>query len=112
MKIWYIDIQGKAEGPFTVEELRRERRLTPDTYAWREGFDEWKPIRAIPELKDLFCDQRNDEESSEEDLRPSRPKKLGSDLVLEGGLEPPNLYWWVISTLILLYFLLQLYLKP
>ncbi len=112
MKVWYIDIQGKAEGPFTVEELKRDRRLTPDTYAWREGFDQWKPIRAIPELKDLFRDEKEPEPPPEETLRPSRPKKFGEDIVLEGGLEPPYLYWWVIAILVLLYFLLQLYLEP
>lgn len=112
MKVWYVDIGGKAEGPFTVEELKRNRRLTPDTYVWRNGFDKWKQIRTVLELEDLFKEEKEPEEPDEKVSKSPQNKKIGNDLVLENGLEPPYLYWWVIAILVLLYFFLQLYLEP
>ena len=44
---WYIVEEGKATGPFNESEIRRwvkSGKLSTNTYAVREGLDEWRPI--------------------------------------------------------------------
>jgi len=44
---WYIVEEGEATGPFKESEIRRwvkSGKLSTDTYAVREGLDEWRPI--------------------------------------------------------------------
>lgn len=55
-KIWFIEVDLKVEGPYSVEDLKRDLRITPDTLAWQEGSDQRLPIRAIKELKKVFED--------------------------------------------------------
>jgi hypothetical protein len=50
---WHVAIDDAPVGPMRREEVAR--RLTaggigPDSLAWREGLDDWMPIRAIAEL--------------------------------------------------------------
>ncbi len=55
-KIWFIDIDGKLNGPFSVAQLKGISGLTPDTLVWREGFEKSLPIRSVPELREVFED--------------------------------------------------------
>ena len=105
-KIWFIEIEGKREGPYSVMDLKRDKRITPDTLAWRPGFENWVPIRNIPELKKIFEEEFEAEEEAEE-TRPIPADEL--TLLLEK--EPPYLFfiWLVIVALIMFYVLYQLY---
>ena len=50
---WYIVKKGEAAGPFEESEIRgwlESGKLSADTYATREGFDEWRPIAEQLEL--------------------------------------------------------------
>jgi len=45
IKHYYVSLDGRSEGPFGLDEMRRmiaEGTLTPDTYVWREDLDGWK----------------------------------------------------------------------
>ncbi|QLH34784.1 MAG: DUF4339 domain-containing protein [Parachlamydiaceae bacterium] len=53
-KIWFIYLEGQKEGPFTLLELKRHPRMTPDTLVWKEGFKTWIPARKVPELQSLL----------------------------------------------------------
>lgn len=104
-KIWYIEITGKKEGPFSILELRRDERVTPDTLVWKEGFKKWIPIREVPELKVVF-------EDSEEKI-PLIPKidlKLKADDEIALDLKDNNphyIYWFLLALLVVLYALYQ-----
>ncbi len=65
---WFVLIEGKKDGPFSIKELKKDKRITPDTLVWKEGFKEWVAIRFVSELKDLFRDEnvvKKDDESNE-----------------------------------------------
>jgi len=50
---WYVAINGVPVGPILVAEVRRKAALgsvTEDSLVWQEGLDEWRPVRAFPEL--------------------------------------------------------------
>ena len=92
---WYIVEEGEAAGPFKESEIRRwvrSGKLSDDTYAAREGLNEWRPIAEhfgkIETLSDLppsLSSPIPDEDSEEEipassadkdpDLRRYQPSK-------------------------------------
>ena len=50
---WHVAIDDAPVGPMRREEVARRIAggvLGPDSLAWREGLDDWLPIRAIAEL--------------------------------------------------------------
>ena len=51
-KFYYLDGQNK-KGPYTEEELIN-LNLNNDTLVWKKGFDNWKFIKDIPELKEII----------------------------------------------------------
>jgi len=108
-KIWFININAKQEGPYSLYELKRDVRITPDIFVWKEGFDQWKRIRDVPELKSLFEDENASNENEPIQFEPK--KKLPGDEVLVegGGLEPPYFFWLIIAFLAILYAIYQLY---
>lgn len=109
-KIWFILIEGKREGPFAYEDLKADCRLTPDTWVWKKGFDDWKKIRDVPELKKLFEDddsKKVEEDGDETNLLGKKPAQ--SELVMDFGQEPPYFLWILIALISLLYLLIRLY---
>ncbi|HEX7669608.1 MAG TPA: GYF domain-containing protein [Polyangiaceae bacterium] len=53
---WYIGIDGSPLGPLTIAQLREKAasgKVTLESLVWRDGFEEWKPIRDFPELSAL-----------------------------------------------------------
>jgi hypothetical protein len=103
-KIWYLDIRGHLEGPYSIRDLRRDSRVTPDTLVWREGFAHSVPIRNVPELKAVFSDEEKPREKG--DLK-TGIKRLNDTMILEMSQEPPFLMWVVV---LLVLFLLGWYL--
>lgn len=109
-KIWYIDIQGKREGPFSVFDLRRDERITPDTLVWKEGFTNWKPIRQVPELKDLFEDAKPLDEMDPHnfDRNGAKTSPIEGEIALDIRKGPPYFFWLFFFLVVLAYFLSQL----
>lgn len=53
MNDWYVALEGKPQGPFSVEEIKRRmasREITWDTMVWKTGFPEWRPLGRVQEL--------------------------------------------------------------
>ena len=52
---FYLDGNDK-KGPFSIEQLKTVGLigLMPDTFVWSEGFEDWKPVKNIEELKSLM----------------------------------------------------------
>lgn len=108
-KIWFIKIQGQKEGPYSVEDLKRDFRITPDTPVWKEGFPDWVLIRYIPELKDVFADEeetKNEEAEESQDALKLKAKQTFDELAIDWRSEPPPVYLWVLIGLVLLVFTL------
>jgi predicted Zn finger-like uncharacterized protein len=50
---WYVGINGVPVGPVRLSDLRRKASnglITEESLVWREGFEEWVPLRTFPEL--------------------------------------------------------------
>lgn len=105
-KEWFIDIEGKKEGPFSISDLKRDNRITPDTLAWKQGFIRWKKIRDIPELKEIFADA---DDKSKIDLSvKDQLINQREEIILDLRKDPPYLFWtFIILCVLLLYALIQ-----
>lgn len=105
-RIWFILVGSSQEGPYALEELRDDVRITPDTLAWREGFPKWLPIREIPELESLF----EEEPKVPEPVKPKIILEGEEEVVLELPAGPPFPIHWVIFAFFLIgYVLYRLY---
>lgn len=52
MQYW-INNNGVQAGPVTLEELKN-MHISPDTYVWHSGMDDWEKIGDLPELRGLL----------------------------------------------------------
>jgi len=54
MKVhYYIEINGKPKGPFTIEELK-ELTITEESVVWKEGLPNWVKATEIEEINKLI----------------------------------------------------------
>lgn len=54
---WYAGIRDLPVGPLTRKELVAKVQagdVSPDTLVWREGLDDWRPLRNVAELGDII----------------------------------------------------------
>ena len=50
---WYVAIDEVPVGPIRLTELRAkyaQGAVTDDSLVWREGYEEWRPLRSLPDL--------------------------------------------------------------
>ncbi len=50
---WYVGINDTPVGPIPLSELRSraaQGQVTIESLVWRDGFEDWKPVRSFPEL--------------------------------------------------------------
>jgi hypothetical protein len=103
IKQWYLIIDQKQEGPFSLIEMKRDWRITPDTLVWKEGFKKWIPARQVKELEELFKDEPESQPLSQKPQL--HPKKEGLDQGPERTLafqqDPYQLFFWLIILLFL-----------
>jgi uncharacterized protein (TIGR00266 family) len=53
MNSWYVAIDGKQEGPYSTAEIvanLKSGTYSPNTYVWRQGFQNWLEISQCAEL--------------------------------------------------------------
>ncbi|MBK6575682.1 MAG: zinc-ribbon domain-containing protein [Sandaracinaceae bacterium] len=58
---WHVAINDVPVGPIRRDEIARKigtGAVTGDSLAWREGFDDWRPLRDIPQLASLLEQRR------------------------------------------------------
>ncbi len=107
---WFILVEGKPEGPLTFQELVARADLTPETFVWEEGRDDWIRAKKVKRLKKVFSPE--DSKDPETDLK--KPE-LPEELPLENGVlvaqgTPPSPYLWLLLLLAaLLFFIARLY---
>jgi hypothetical protein len=51
-EFYYLD-EKEQKGPFSIDQLRTVG-LKPDTLVWADGFENWKPVKEVEELKGLL----------------------------------------------------------
>lgn len=81
---WYIGIDGSPLGPINLAQLREKASLgkaTLDSLVWRDGFEEWKPLRDFPELVALV------EEAKPSSIIIAEPHTVPAPAVGRGSLD-------------------------
>lgn len=102
-KEWFIWLQGKQEGPYSIVDLKADSRLSPDTLVWKEGFKTWVPIRRVPELKDIFKDQRKKPQPIQGEFN-SKPL-FSEDEAISIQQDPFQFYLWVLVIILIIIYL-------
>ncbi|MBK6695535.1 MAG: zinc-ribbon domain-containing protein [Myxococcales bacterium] len=78
---WYAAINGVPVGPIRISELRRKAAngaINEDSLVWREGLEEWRPVRSVTELAEIVREAMSSGRPSlatppPVDVRPSNP---------------------------------------
>jgi predicted Zn finger-like uncharacterized protein len=69
---WYVGIDGSPIGPLTLQQLKEKaatRKATLDSLVWKDGFEEWKPLRDFPELVAIVEDSAPPQSAYEPEAR-------------------------------------------
>ncbi|MBN2194690.1 MAG: zinc-ribbon domain-containing protein [Polyangiaceae bacterium] len=64
---WYVGINDVPVGPMGLSALRSKAvsgAVGPDSLVWREGFEDWHPLRAYPELLAVIDEATGDGEQT------------------------------------------------
>lgn len=51
--VWHVVVDGNQQGPHPVSQIAKmlnDGDIDWDTYVWKEGFDNWKAARDVPEI--------------------------------------------------------------
>jgi predicted Zn finger-like uncharacterized protein len=77
---WYVAINGVPVGPIRIGEVRRKAAIgavTDESLCWQEGLDEWRPLRAFPDLaalvREAFIASRSSMTPAPPEVRTSVP---------------------------------------
>jgi hypothetical protein len=109
LKEWFIIIENKQEGPFSLLDLKKDYRFTPDTLVWRKGFQEWTPARFVYEMKQIFKDEPDAKPIHEPEKGVLGESGLGQQdqVTLTLQQDPYQLLLWIL--LLLLIFIYTFY---
>lgn len=103
-KEWFIIVENRQEGPYSLFDLKNDRRFSPDTLVWKKGFKEWVAARNVAEIAEVF----KDEPPSQTIQGLRQEKTLGSDLGKESQLtltlqqDPYQFILWILVVLLIL----------
>src|SRR6185503_5078221 len=101
---WYVGINGVPVGPVRLSELRRKAAnggITEESLVWREGFEEWLPLRTFPELVAMLREGGTGRTSltpapapvgglpSNRPVAPQTPARMGAPLAGPGPRPAP-----------------------
>jgi len=108
---WFIKVDGEAQGPYSIQDLRQDPRVTPDTFVRKQGWAHWRRLSDVKELQEVF------EGPKPGPLPPPTGTTvspiLDEEFTLAMETEPPQLWlWFLFGLLVLVYVLLRLYYWP
>ncbi len=56
MTQWYFFINNQERGPYATQDTEVVIRENPTAYCWREGFDDWRPVHEVTEIRRMKKD--------------------------------------------------------
>jgi predicted Zn finger-like uncharacterized protein len=91
-KRWYVAVRNQPVGPVSktkVKSYLRRKEVDGHSLVWREGFDDWKPLKDCEELSDLLTPAPP---PPAEEAAPPAPPPPGPAEPAGGGFEeePPT----------------------
>jgi len=109
-KIWFIGIDDQQHGPYNISELKKDKRLTPETLVWREGFVNWTPLKRVKELKDIFKDELDPNDEDEEDIQNKKIKLADKDeIAIDMQKEFPPFLWIILFLIAISYIMYRFF---
>ena len=61
--LYYMVVDEKSTGPYTLDEITLHPALTPETLVWKPGIENWVAAKTLPELTPAFSHQYNKDQS-------------------------------------------------
>ena len=104
-KEWYILVHRHQEGPYSLADLKKDSRMTPDTLVWKKGFQEWVPARFVPEIQQIFKDKEKKPRPLQELHQKEKGELAGegpSELTLMMQQDPYQFFLWILLFISLL----------
>lgn len=107
---WFLYIHDQEEGPYRIEEVFSDSRVSEQTLLWREGMKDWTPLKEVSGLAQKLRAWRK--EQNRKKRAPKRkakePKriKLPEDEVIAIRSDPPPYWMLLLLVLILLIYYL------
>lgn len=108
MKEWYCLFRGRKEGPFSIADLKRHPRFTPDTLVWKKGFSEWVKAEHVRELAKIFKEEKR--RSKGKNQSKEKDAFNGAEILTARQTPPPYLFLVIILIIVsfFVYFLFYL----
>ncbi len=114
-KKYWIIVDGKPQGPFSIDDLRLRRDFAAELPVWSKGLSDWTTAGQVEELAAALENCAPEEVTAEEVSSPSRPSRpeqssgaetggrrwVSEAAVTEEGEKIPNTYmgWNIAMTL-------------
>lgn len=106
-KVWFILIDGKEQGPYTIQGLKNHPLVTPDTLVRHKNSKKWLQIRYVKELEEVF----KDDEPEEILQNPSDGIQGREVLAMDMRHDPANLFWILLIIIALTYVIIKLHIE-
>jgi hypothetical protein len=110
VKEWFIIVKNRQEGPFSLQDLKKNPLFNPDSLVWKKGFEEWVKARFVFELQDVFKDDPEEQplENSEKD-KGLVPDFSQDQATLTLHLDPYQFsLWMLLFLLVIVYIIFQI----
>ncbi len=81
--VWHIVVDGQQQGPYTSAQIREyldAGSLEFEAFIWREGFEDWIPIKDVPELSGEPAQSAAAAPAEPEPAQPEEPASSGGGL--------------------------------
>lgn len=99
LKNWYILIENQEEGPYSIRDLRLDKRITPFTLVRKVGSKKWLPIGKVKVLKVVFEDENLPEIKEE---KKESPFFSGGEVALLNPSDPDGPVTLIVFIILLL----------
>lgn len=91
---FHLIVNGKQEGPFTIEELA-QKGITPESEVWTEGMDDWRQAGDVPELTAVlqraeFEAAQQASRAAEQQVTTGQPYNPGLPSAQQTSQAPPS----------------------
>ena len=87
---WYVGINDNPIGPIPLSDLRAraaQGQVTIDSLVWRDGFEDWKPVRSFPELLAVVEEAISSIHASRSPLLPTGTPDFGPAITFSPAIE-------------------------
>ena len=91
--IYYMVVDEKSTGPYSLDEITLHPALRPETLVWKPGIENWVPASSLPELSPAFINQQKETPQTPPEYKnPQEPEENYQNQYKESDQRPFNNY--------------------